>query len=959
LDSNTQTLDIYKIPDAPSAIVSAPENSGEQGSIIVNVGWRYSTDNGGTWKDVSLNSRLNFKVGTVIEVQALATNSAPASMIGSYTIPKYQWATPSGKADYANDYLSGFIAGGTYTIEGKAVTADASGHMPLDSAYFGHIIQIVKLAVITDGSELASEAELITIGNKPSVPVEAAFSKAAPTVAGGYGTILIPSGFDYFNPYTNKWVTVTDVAGFSLSVQGNVPVLVRYSATSAAPYSDALTLYVPSFQWATPTATIDYKLGVFKGLLYKGTYTINGADATADENGYITIKEEYYGKNIAIIKKAVATDGSDAPSKAQTLTVKSAAAAPAVTMVGPTSSGAYGTVTLNSGMRYSLDSGANWVSISKDNTAIFLKGNGSIYVQIEPSETEPASLIARLTMAVYQWATPTASVDYNNAVLTGLLTSATYSINGVTYTSDKNGQLELNSKWYGVSLHIIKLCVLSDGSEIDSTAENLDVSAIPSAPIAYADVTAPTGKGDIAMKMGEEYSIDGGLSWNKIQSDKTLSFSVGTRVSIRYAASASSPASPVTVLTINPYQQPTPNGVINYLDQILSGLDAGCNYTINNTVFTADSNGCIAVPETWYGTTLSIIKNATTDDGRDLASADENVVVLPISKAPDASLFATGAADKLGGNGFVYVPSGYEYYDASQGLWIKGDAKVSLAYGITLKVRLSPSKDAPRSVELTLSIPAYQEKTPVTGVDYPNAQLTGFEAFAAYSINGITYHADKNGAIAIDYLWYGTSLSIKKLAVTSDGSDLDSEAEKFVLGDVPAAPEVSQSENFDGSGSLSVAEGYEYSTDDGATWTAGTGAKLSFPAGQSVMVRQQATDETPSGEITTIVVTSNKSYKTYLPYFLWALLAVYILVRIPVYVSWHKGGIHSGFGSLFVPVNRFFNLIFFGTAYCLAEQGKAKPVAPAPAKPAPTYHPQPKSKPDTETKSSNNSPFDL
>jgi hypothetical protein len=388
-------------------------------------------------------------------------------------------------------------------------------------------------------------------------------------------------------------------------------------------------------------------------------------------------------------------------------------------------------------------------------------------------------------------------------------------------------------------------------------------------------------------------------------------------------------------------------------------LDAGCNYTINNTVYTADSNGCIAVPETWYGITLSIIKNATTDDGRDLASSEQSVVVLAISKAPDVSLFGASAPDKLGGNGSVYIPSGYEYYDASQGLWVKGEAKVSLAYGVSLKVRLSPSKDAPRSVETSVSIPAYQEKKPSAGIDYPNAQLTNFEAFAAYSINGITYHADKNGTIAIDYLWYGTSLSIKKLAVTSDGSDLDSEAQSLILGDVPAAPAVDQSENFDGSGSVAVAEGYEYSTDGGVTWTAGTGAKLSFAAGQSVMIRQQASDDTPAGEITTIVVTSNKSYKTYLPYLLWGLLILYVLIRIPVFVSWHKGGIHSGFGSLFVPVNRFFNLIFFGTAYCLAEQAKAKPSAPAPSKPAQTYHPQSTNKPRPAPKNNNRGPFDL
>lgn len=954
LDSNTETLLLSAIPAAPSVVVSAPENSGEMGSIIVLVGERYSLDKT-IWKDVSLDSRLNYASGTIVYVQLLATSSEPASKIGAYTIPKFQWATPTVVADYANVRLTGFIPNGTYTINGTAFTADDNGFVPLDSAYYGQYLQIVKLAVIGDGTELASKAELLGIGTKPAAPDAAVFQRTSPSTPGGYGTIVIPVGYDYYDPYTYEWTSIN--ADYTLSVKGNTPVMVRVAATSSRPFSDATTLYIPSFKWATPTASIDYKNGFFAGLIPNGTYTINGASFTADGNGDIVIPESFYGRNIAIIKLAEAVDGSDERSDAENLSVKSAPAAPAVTISAPTSSGAYGTVTLNSGMRYSFDQGANWVSVAKDNTAIFVLGNGSIYVQSEPSDTEPASLVGKLTMPAFKWATPSASVDYANGVFTNLLSKATYSINGVAYTSDKNGQIEVANSLYGDSVHIIKLAIQGDGSDLDSDAENLDVGAIPSAPVSHTETTAPSKTGNIPMKAGQEYSIDGGASWVNVQSDKNVAFPVGTQVMIRYAATSSAPASPATTLTITPYQQPTPTGVIDYLSQILTGLDAGCTYTINGVSFTADSNGAIAIPDWWYGITLSIVKNATTDDGEDLASSAESVVVLPISSAPETSLFGLTAPDSLGGNGSVLVPAGYEYYDVASGKWIAGEAKVALAYGISLRIRLAASKDAPRSEEILVSVPAYQEKTPAAVVDYPSASLTGLTPFASYSINGTTYHADKNGAIAIDYLWYGTSISVRKLSLTGDASDLDSEAQTIIFADVPAAPEASAKENFDGSGNLVVPENEEYSLDNGATWLSG-GTTVKLSNGQSVMLRVMATADTPAGQITTIVFTAKNNYMTYLPYFIWAIVILYVLIRIPVYVSWHKGGIHSAFASLFVPVNRFFNLLFFGTAYCLAEQGKAKP-APEPvqtAKPQPTYKPRPAAPKKTST---NNQPFDL
>jgi hypothetical protein len=106
------------------------------------------------------------------------------------------------------------------------------------------------------------------------------------------------------------------------------------------------------------------------------------------------------------------------------------------------------------------------------------------------------------------------------------------------------------------------------------------------------------------------------------------------------------------------------------------------------------------------------------------------------------------------------------------------------------------------------------------------------------------YTADASGNIPMDESWYGSSLSIIKTHVNSDGSDIDSVAETIAVSARPSVPsdtDVSKKDNDDGSETITVTDTQEYSLDGGKTWIKGTNNDVVVSGTDTVMVRTAAT----------------------------------------------------------------------------------------------------------------------
>ncbi|MDO4545289.1 MAG: fibronectin type III domain-containing protein [Bacillota bacterium] len=87
----------------------------------------------------------------------------------------------------------------------------------------------------------------------------------------------------------------------------------------------------------------------------------------------------------------------------------------------------------------------------------------------------PSAVGEETTEALPQMPTPNASVDSAAGKITGLTPNGSYTINGVAYTADANGKINISNEWYGTTISII---AKGDGStRSDSLAQSLQIPA--------------------------------------------------------------------------------------------------------------------------------------------------------------------------------------------------------------------------------------------------------------------------------------------------------------------------------------------------------------------------------------------------------------------------------------------------------------------------------------------------
>ena len=95
----------------------------------------------------------------------------------------------------------------------------------------------------------------------------------------------------------------------------------------------------------------------------------------------------------------------------------------------------------------------------------------------------------------------------------------------------------------------------------------------------------------------------------------------------------------ITVKVKGPESKPA--AAINYQTEMLTGLEPNADYTINGTVYQADTDGCIAIDDNWIGTTIELVRKGngteTTDSEAQSISIPARTAQMPLPGAEDES----------------------------------------------------------------------------------------------------------------------------------------------------------------------------------------------------------------------------------------------------------------------------------------------------------------------------------
>jgi uncharacterized repeat protein (TIGR02543 family) len=151
----------------------------------------------------------------------------------------------------------------------------------------------------------------------------------------------------------------------------------------------------------------------------------------------------------------------------------------------------------------------------------------------------------------------------------------------------------------------------------------------------------------------------------------------------------------------------------------------------------------------------------------------------------------------------------------------------------------------------------------ILSVDYSVSRITGFDVEKPsqfdnyYSLNQDMSSKVKitNPYLDIDESWYGLNVYFQKISNSSYYYSSDVLALSIVPhGVAPAAGTVTDPAFSGDTGSLVVLSTQEYSTDNGKTWTVGTGVAIAFASGSVVLVRTAATTSVPYSKSTSVTI---------------------------------------------------------------------------------------------------------
>ncbi len=138
--------------------------------------------------------------------------------------------TPIADVDFVSSKLTGLVSNAAYTVNGTTKTANASGEIVIDAAWYGNTISIVKLGVAADET-VDSNPQSLAINSRPIAPT---ISKTDTTNGDNNGIITdVDTTMEYRLNTQSTWTSITSSQLTGLAA-GTYEVRVKATMTAFA-----------------------------------------------------------------------------------------------------------------------------------------------------------------------------------------------------------------------------------------------------------------------------------------------------------------------------------------------------------------------------------------------------------------------------------------------------------------------------------------------------------------------------------------------------------------------------------------------------------------------------------------------------------------------------------------------------------------------------------------------------
>lgn len=285
----------------------------------------------------------------VTEITVKAVDHAGNETVQTITVRvKRIHDTPNAVIRYQTEKLTGLEADGAYRINGVGVMADEEGMIPIRADWMASDLSIIQLG---DGSAtIDSESQELSVPARPEAPSVIGNDETYPGAGDG-----ILTGFDAQTAYgisKDGGSTWTDVTGTEMEGLDAGTYYVCTKAVEGERFrSNALEVIIgsiPATPYEMPEAQIDYEKEVLTGLVPGGEYRweynngtgeeneegdeededseVGETGFTADEDGTISIGDDWFGRTLSIVRKGNRKDKLE--SEAQSLLIPERPQAP-------------------------------------------------------------------------------------------------------------------------------------------------------------------------------------------------------------------------------------------------------------------------------------------------------------------------------------------------------------------------------------------------------------------------------------------------------------------------------------------------------------------------------------------------------------------------------------------------------------------------------------------------------
>jgi gliding motility-associated-like protein len=572
------TATINAIPTAPStptiASTTQPTCAVPSGTIVINttVGEEYSIDGGTTWQTTATFAGLTPGAKT-IEARLVADNTCTATPSASATINAVPTA-PSTPTIASTTQPTCAVPSGTIvisTVVGEEYSIDGGTTWQTTATFAGLTpgAKTIEARLTSDNTCVATPAATANINAIPTAPATPTIaSTIQPTCAVPSGTIVISTvvGEEYSIDGGTTWQTTASFAGLTPGAKNIEARLVADNTCVATPSASATINAIPTAP-ATPTiaSTTQPTCAVPSGTIVINTtageeYSIDGGTTWQTTATFAGLTPG--AKTIAA---RLVADNTCTATPSATATINAIPTAPATPTIAsttqPTCAVPSGTIVINTtaGEEYSIDGGTTWQT-----TATFAgltPGAKTIEARLVADNTCTATPSATATINVIPTApaTPTVTSTTQPTCLVPSGTIVISTVVGEEYSIDGGTTWQTTASFAGLTpgAKTIDARLVSDNTCLATPSATATINAIPTAPATptIASTTQPTcavpsGTIVINTTVGEEYSIDGGTTWQTIATFAGLTPGA-KNIEARLVADNTCTATPSANATIN------------------------------------------------------------------------------------------------------------------------------------------------------------------------------------------------------------------------------------------------------------------------------------------------------------------------------------------------------------------------------------------------------------------------